>query len=136
MRLQFDHTYRLQGWWLEMCWGIQPVRGHCQISTKRMGSPKAGHGNIHYLMEVIQVFKFQVHWDVILRQLACSVYLHTRYKSQSNARSFSFLKLHSRQHVSAPQSHHQAFPMNRSKINIYSAFGIPSVYTDDTVGII
>jgi len=50
--------------------------------------------------------------------------------------SFLFLKLHSRQCVSAVQSHHQAFLINRSKINIYNAFGIPSVYIDGTVSII
>jgi hypothetical protein len=54
-----------------MCWDIQPVLGQCQISTKRMGSPKAGHGNIHYLMEVMQVFKFQVHCDVVPTGMQC-----------------------------------------------------------------
>jgi len=62
--------------------------------------------------------------------------IHIRYKSQSNTTSLLFLKLHSRQHVSALQSHHQNFLMNRSKINIYSAFEIPSVYIDGTVSII
>jgi hypothetical protein len=40
-----------------------------------MGSPKAGHGNIHCLMEVMQILKFQVRWYVMLHQLACSIYL-------------------------------------------------------------
>jgi len=53
-----------------------------------------------------------------------------------NGTNLLFLKLHSRQHVSAAQSHHQAFLMNRSKINIYSAFGIPSVYIYGTVSTI
>ena len=64
------------------------------------------------------------------------ILVHSRYKSQSNTTSLLFLKLHSVQHVSALESHHQPFLMNWSKINIYSAFGIPSVYTDDTVSII
>jgi hypothetical protein len=46
LRIQFDHTHRLQGWWMERCWGIQPVLGQCQLSTKGMGSPKAGHENV------------------------------------------------------------------------------------------
>jgi len=65
--------------------------------------------------------------------------IHT-YKVQISSQTlqplFLFLKLHSRQHVSALQSHHQAFLMNRYEINIYSAFGIPSVNIDGTVSII
>jgi len=57
-------------------------------------------------------------------------------KLSQTQQPFFIFKIHLRQHVSALQSHHQALLINRSKINIYSAVRIPSVYINGTVRII
>ena len=52
------------------------VAGNVLEYTASFGPNRSKKHLIHSLMEVMQVFKFQVHWDVMLRQLACSIYLH------------------------------------------------------------